>query len=350
LDADSEGIEGQYYVWTQTEINTILGSNAQLVSEHYGVTPEGNWEHGKNILMRDSSKRISDPSFNEVLADAKQKLLVVREKRIKPGLDDKIITSWNAMMTSGLADAYGVFGDERFLAAALRNMRFIESQLTIGDTLFRSFKGKRSSTTGFLDDYAHLIQAQLKLYHATFDESWIHKAAKLLRHVLNNYFDPKDGFFFYTSAESEKLIARKKEIFDNVIPSSNATMAQNFFVAGSLLDIDEWKQTAFTMTESLGHIITSEPNYMSQWAIVYTQIRRGLNEVLLTGEGVHSLRASFQKEYLPFVLMQGSAGSSDLPLFEGKTTVGAKDTIYVCYQKTCGLPVHTMEEALKQLK
>jgi uncharacterized protein YyaL (SSP411 family) len=167
---------------------------------------------------------------------------------------------------------------------------------------------------------------------------------------MENYFDPNDGFFFYTSGRSEKLIARKKEIFDNVIPSSNATMAQNLFVAGSLLDREEWKQTAFRMTESLGQIITTEPNYMSQWAIVYTQIRRGLNEVLLTGEKIHSLRAGLQRRYLPYVLLQGSAGPSDLPLFEGKPTVGAKDTIYVCYQKTCGLPVHTLDEALKQIK
>lgn len=350
LDADSEGTEGQYYIWKRPEVDAILGSNAELISEYYGVTTSGNWEHGNNILMRDTSKKISNPSFDTILADAKQKLLSVREKRIKPGLDDKIITSWNAMMISGLTDAYGVFGDERFLAAAIKNIQFIESQLTSNNTLFRSFKGKRSATRGFLDDYAHVIQAQLKLYAATFDESWVHKAAKLLQYTLENFFDPNDGFFFYTSARSEKLITRKKEIFDNVIPSSNATMAQNLFVAGSLLDKDEWKQRAFTMTESLGHIITSEPNYMSQWAIVYIQIRRGLNEVLLTGKKIHALRAELQKKYLPYVLVQGTAGTSDLPLFEGKATVGAKDTIYVCYQKTCGLPVHTLEEAFKQIK
>jgi uncharacterized protein YyaL (SSP411 family) len=349
LDADSEGVEGQYYVWKQSEITEVLGTNAEVVAEYYNVTPDGNWEHGNNILMRDVSREIPKPTFRETLADAKQKLLAIREKRIKPGLDDKIITSWNAMMICGLADAYGVFGDERFLAAALKNMNFIEDKLTSDGKLFRSYKGKRSSTPGFLDDYTYVIQAHLKLYHVTFDESWIHKAAKLIPHVLENYYDPNDGFFFYTSGYSEKLITRKKEIFDNVIPSSNSIMAQNLFTAGSLLENEDWKQKAFNMTEVLGHIITSEPNYMSQWAMAYIQIRHGMNEVLLTGKGIHSLRSALQKEYLPFVLLQGSSESSTLPLFEGKTTVGDRDTIYVCYQKTCGFPVHTLEEARKQI-
>jgi uncharacterized protein YyaL (SSP411 family) len=350
LDADSEGVEGKYYVWTRPDLDEVLGTNAELISEYYGVTADGNWEHGNNILMRDSRKQISDPSFAAILADAKQKLLTVREKRIKPGLDDKIITSWNAMMASGLVDAYSIFGDERFLAAAIKNMKFIEANLTSGNQLFRSYKNKRSSTLGFLDDYAHVIQAQLKLYHATFDETWIQKATVFIQHVLEYYHDAADGFFYYTSAQSEKLITRKKEIFDNVIPSSNSNMAQNLLIAGSLLDKEDWKQAAFTMTESLGHIITSEPNYMSQWAMVYTQVRHGLNEVVLMGKGAHSLRAAFQRQYFPFVLLQGSLSGSDLPLFEGKATVGSKDTIYVCYQKTCGLPVHTLEDAIKQIR
>ncbi|HMG89769.1 MAG TPA: thioredoxin domain-containing protein, partial [Chryseolinea sp.] len=350
LDADSEGVEGQYYVWQQSEIEEVLGPNAGAVADYYSVTANGNWEHGNNILIRNTSKEISKPPFSEILADAKQRMLAVREKRVKPGLDDKIITSWNAMMICGLVDAYSAFGDERFLAAALKNMTFIESHLSYDGKLYRSYKSKRSSTPGFLDDYAYVIQAQLNLYHVTFDESWIHKAAKLIPHVLENFYDPNDGFFFYTSAQSEKLITRKKEIFDNVIPSSNAIMAHNLFVAGSLLDNEDWKQKAFTMTEVLGQIITSEPNYMSQWAIVYIQIRHGVNEVLLTGKGIQTLRAAIQKEYRPFILLQGSSGPSSLPLFEGKTTVGDRDTIYVCYQKTCGLPVHTLEDARKQIR
>jgi len=355
LDADSEGKEGQYYVWEKSELEEILGQEEKLISSYYAVTASGNWEHGNNILKRNKTDDIflrehTVPAahWNLVLKNAKHKLLTQREKRTRPGLDDKIITAWNAMMVSGLTDAYRTFADIRFLNAALKNIRFIEKELAVGSQLYRSFKSKRSTTQGFLDDYAYVIQAQLKLYQVTFDEYWIRQAAKFIDHTLEHFYDLNDGFFYYTSAMAEKLITRKKEIFDNVIPSSNAIMAQNLFFAGTLLDKDAWIQIATAMTASLAHLIKSEPNYMSQWAIVYVEINKGMTEVLLTGPGIQPLRAELQKEFLPFTLIQGTAGSSELPLFEGKVPLQGKDTIYVCHHKTCGLPVHTLEEAKKQ--
>lgn len=355
LDADSEGMEGKYYIWNKSELEQILGMDEKLISSYYAVTERGNWEHGNNILKRNNTddiflrtQNVQPMQWNTVLKNAKHKLLTQREKRIRPGLDNKIITAWNAMTICGLTDAYRAFADIKFLNAALKNIRFIEKELVVGTQLYRSFKGKRSTTQGFLDDYAYVIQAQLRLYHVTFDEYWIHQAAKFIDHTLEHFYDPNDGFFYYTSTMSEKLITRKKEIFDNVIPSSNAIMAQNLFLTGTLLDKDEWKQIANSMAEFLAHIIKTEPNYMSQWAIVYTEINKGMNEVLLTGPGIQKLRAELQQEFLPFTLIQGSAGTSELPLFEGKVPLQGKDTIYVCHHKTCGLPVHTLEEAKKQ--
>jgi uncharacterized protein len=358
LDADSEGVEGQYYVWTKSELEQILGTDEKIISSYYGVTEEGNWEHGNNILKKSGPdnlflKELNDlkiPEWQNILRAAKDKLLAQREKRIKPGLDDKIITAWNAMSICGLTDAFKAFGDSRFLDAALKNIWFIENELTFGGVLYRSYKGKPSATQSFLDDYAYVIQAQLSLYQVTFDELWIRRAAKLMEHVIRNFYDPSDGFFFYTSIEAEKLITRKKEIFDNVIPSSNAIMARNLFHLATLLDKNEWKDIANSMTTSLSSIIISEPNYMSQWGIVATEMNKGLKEVLLTGSGVHKLRKEVQREFYPFILVQGSEGKSTLPLFEGKEPVRGKDTIYVCYQKTCQLPVHTLEEARNQLK
>jgi len=356
LDADSEGVEGQFYVWKKSEFDEILGPESEVVGKYYGVKADGNWEHGNNILIRNYSddkflgdNELQAEHWGRILDVAKQKLLLSRNKRPKPGLDDKIITAWNAMMICGLTDAYSVFGAHRLLDSALKNMKFIETSLTADEQLFRSYKGKRSMTPGFLDDYAYVIQAQLKLYHVTFDEQWIRKAEKFTVNTLKHFYDSDDGFFHYASSQSEKLIARKKEIFDNVIPSSNALMAQNLFALGSLLDKDEWKSKAAAMVDSLGQLIKSEPNYMSQWATVYTQIHKGMKEVLLSGPGVHSLRTQLQAEYLPFILLQGSSGPSELPLFEGKAAVNGLDTIYVCYQKTCGLPVHTVEEAKAQI-
>lgn len=357
LDADSEGEEGKYYVWTKAEMENILGDDAKIISSYYGVTPEGNWEHGNNILKKSGKDEtflknltpLQTAGWPTVLKKAKLKLLEHREKRVRPGLDDKIITAWNAMTVCGLTDAYRAFADNRFLDAAIKNMGFIQSELTSGDVLYRSFKGKPSSTKGFLDDYAYVIQALIKLYQVTFNEQWIQQAAKLTDHVIHYFHDPSDGFFFYTSSAAEKLITRKKEIFDNVIPSSNAIMAQNLFQLGTLLDNSGWKETAHSMVKALSHITQAEPNYMSQWAIVATEMNVGMKEVLMTGTEIHTWRKELQKDFYPFVLTQGANGKSSLPLFEGKEAINGKDTIYVCFQKTCRLPVQTLEEARNQL-
>ncbi len=220
-------------------------------------------------------------------------LLKAREGRVRPGLDDKMITAWNAMMVGGLIDAYRVFNDEIFLKSALKNVQFIEKELMEGNKLYRSYKNKRSTTAGFLDDYAFYIQALIKLYQVTFDEQWIHRAAEMMQYSLEQFFDPHDGFFFYTSSHGERLISRKKEIFDNVIPSSNAIMAQNLHHLSIFFDRDEWGKIGKSMAESLSHIIKSEPAYMSHWAIVFTEIKKGLAEIALTGKNITGLRRSF---------------------------------------------------------
>jgi uncharacterized protein len=275
--------------------------------------------------------------------------LTTRASRIRPGLDDKMITSWNAMMVGGLIDAYRIFSDEIFLNAALKNIHFLEKELIEGDQLYRSYKNKRSTTAGFLDDYAFYIQALIKLYQVTFDEHWIQRAAHLMQYAIEQFFDSHDGFFFYTSSHAERLISRKKEIFDNVIPSSNAIMAQNLNYLSIFFDRDEWANMAKAMAESLSHIIKSEPGYMSHWAIVFTEIKKGLAEVVLTGKNLSGLRSEFLQQYFPFSLLQGAEGKSDLPLLKDKVSINGKPTIYVCYNKTCKLPVHTLDEAILQL-
>jgi len=170
-----------------------------------------------------------------------------------------------------------------------------------------------------------------------------------MEHTIEQFFDPHDGFFFYTSSQGERLISRKKEIFDNVIPSSNAIMAQNLNYLSIFFDRDDWRTTAKTMTESLSHIIKSEPTYMSHWAIVFTEIKKGLAEIALTGIKIKTLRSEFLQQYFPFSIIQGTEDKSDLPLLKDKVSLNGKSTIYVCYNKTCKLPVHTLEEAKLQL-
>ncbi|WP_333821232.1 thioredoxin domain-containing protein [Ohtaekwangia sp.] len=356
LDADSEGVEGKYYCWTSDEINTLLKENAAAVSSYYSISPQGNWEHGLNILTRHHTDEVFlakeklDPlQWQDTLTRSKDILLHERGKRIKPGLDDKIITAWNAMMIVGLTDACKAFADKQFLNAAIRNMQFLENELMVGTKLYRSFKGHRSGVEGFLDDYAYVIQAYIRLYEVTFNEYWINRAALLLEFTLDKFFDAAEGYFFYTGSDAEELITRKKEIFDNVIPSSNAIMAHNLLALGTILDRDDWKERAATMTASFSHLIKGEPNYMSYWAIVYTSIRKGLVEVAIVGDDLHDIRKNLQQHFYPFALYFGTADTSTLPLLSDKTANG-QSTVYVCRNKTCQLPVHTAKEAEEQIR
>ncbi len=356
LDADSEGVEGKFYTWSKAELQEKLGDHEALISTYYGIKDQGNWEHDRNILMRNKGDQeflgehsLTVGDWKAILQKSKTILLEAREGRIRPGLDDKMITAWNAMMVSGLIDAYRVFSDEIFLDSALKNIHFLEKGLMEGNKIYRSYKNKRSTTVGFLDDYAFYIQALIKLYQVTFDEQWIHRASALMEHTIEQFFDPHDGFFFYTSSQGERLISRKKEIFDNVIPSSNAIMAQNLNYLSIFFDRDEWGKTAKAMAESLSHIIKSEPTYMSHWAIVFTEIKKGLAEIAFTGKKIKTLRSEFLQQYFPFSIIQGTEDKSDLPLLKDKVSTNGESTIYVCYNKTCKLPVHTLEEAKLQL-
>jgi len=356
LDADSEGEEGKFYVWKKDDLDHLLGDNAALISEYYSVEENGNWEHGNNILWRTHNDdaflkqhAMSSTDFSSILDNAKQVLLLNREKRPRPGLDDKAITAWNALMVCGLTDAYKAFGDNQFLFAATRNMQFLSDELTSNGRLYRSFKGKRSDVGGFLDDYAYVILACTKLYQVTFDERWLQKAHAFMTTAMDLFYDAQDGFFYYSSRQGETLIANKKEIFDNVIPSSNSVMAQNLFHLGILFDNNEWKSLADDMVSSLSHLAVREPNYMSNWAIVYTEIKKGMAEFALVGDDAETLRREFHKTFQPFTIAMGTSKESTLPLLEGKTMLQGKSTIYVCYEKTCKTPVHGLTEAVAQL-
>jgi uncharacterized protein YyaL (SSP411 family) len=344
LDADSEGEEGKFYVWTHDEISTLLGSEAAALIDYFDVTPEGNWEHGKNILKRQSER---EP--NEKLGESINILLGVRNARIKPGLDDKILTGWNAMTIQGLTDAYKAFGDKYFLSMAERAIGFIEANLISENKIYRSYKGRCSATIGFLDDYAFLIQAYTSLYQATFNESYLSKAEHWCEVTLTDFFDPSENYFYFNSNFAEQLIARKKEIFDNVIPSSNAMMARNLYQLGTLLGKSEWRDLAGTMVARLSSLIESEPIYMCHWAVLATEISMPSIEVVIVGTNAEQLRIELAQHYLPFATFAGAINKSELPLLTGREASDEKTKIYVCQNMTCQLPVDSVKAALIQL-
>ncbi len=355
LDADSEGEEGKFYTWTWDELMTVLAHN-DITPEYFQATHQGNWEHGRNILVRTenvlkfmSDHHINKNDFNIHINNGKKKLLEARSHRIRPGLDDKVLTGWNAMMVLGLIDAYKAFGDEKFLSLAQKNISFLEKHLMDEGRVFRVFKNKRSSTEGFLEDYAFLIQAYSALYQVTFQEGWLNKAAEWTVYVREHFYDEDDGYFHFSSKDAEKLIARRKEIFDNVIPASNSVMAKNLYHLGILLDKDDWKALAMDMTSRLASLIESEPGYASNWGILFSEITNGMSEVVIVGKDAQKLRMEFHLHHQPFALTLGTATKSELPLLKDRGQKEGKTMIYVCMNKTCKLPVETVEAAIKQL-
>jgi uncharacterized protein YyaL (SSP411 family) len=348
LDADSEGVEGKFYTWTLQEIKDALGEHSDLAIDFYQIEKEGNWEHDQNILIRKDSTPNSEIANQIKLIN--DRLLSTREKRTRPGLDDKILAGWNAMTISGLVDAYKAFSDNNFLQMAEKAMSFIENNLIAGKKLYRSFKKKHSTTEAFLEDYAFLIQAYINLYQVTFNEDYLSKATTWCVYVEENFYDKNENYFHFTGKNSERLIARKKELFDNVIPGSNSVMARTLFALGTIMDNQEWITKAHSMLNKISAVVITEPSYMSNWGILLTETIKGFNEVVIMGKDAKRVRKELHEHYQPFSVLMGSEKTIDLPLLRDRSPKQDETMIYVCYQKTCKLPVTSVEQALSQLE
>jgi uncharacterized protein YyaL (SSP411 family) len=263
FDADSAGDEGLYYKWTKQEIESILGEDAELFSVAYGVTAAGNFHHSNILIRSTTSEQLvslfsSDVQTIELkIENAKQKLIGIRKQRVKPGLDDKIILSWNSMMISALVEAYQTFGANRYLEIALECANYILKYHSNDAELKRIFCKGKLSVNGLLEDYAHLIKAYLSIYKVTLNQSWIKKAEQLVNSVITNFYSESSGMFFYAHKQDDKLIARKMDLTDGVMPSSGSIMAQSLFELGTLTRNNDFiamsTQMIANITESLEH-------------------------------------------------------------------------------------------------
>lgn len=251
-------------------------------------------------------------------------------------------------MLSGLLAAYRAFGEAELLELALRNAEFLEQNLRHGPRLYRTWKNGRATINGFLEDYALVIEAYVSLYEATFIESWLHEAETLTSYVLANFFDPAEQQFFYTDASAEPLIARKKELFDNVIPGSNSVMAHNLLRLGRHLERTQYQDLATAMLSQVQALVVKEPQHLTNWASLYVALLRPGAEVAISGPRAEQFRRELSQHFLPNDILAGTLATSGLPLLQSRAAT-AKTTIYVCRHRACKLPVHTVAEALGQL-
>ncbi|MFN3194487.1 MAG: thioredoxin domain-containing protein [Chlorobiota bacterium] len=354
LNADSEGEEGKFYVWEYDKIYKLLSKDEfDLLESYYGLTEEGNWEDGKNILhsnwtLSEFSEHndLDSDKVTEAMQSAHRKLMAHRDTRVRPSTDDKIITSWNAMMISGLVTAYTAFGDEKYMQLALRNAEFIKTKLIHDNgNLHRSYKNGESKINGFLDDYALLSRAYLDLYQSTFDKKWLDLSEQLIGQIMSNFLDEESGFYKYKSTKDTPLAAETMELQDNVIPASNSVVAHLLFDLGHILYNDDYIRKAENMAATMLSSVERSPSFHSNWAKLIGKLQHGIYEVAIMGSDARKLAHQMQSHYLPNALFLGGT-EENLPLLKGKQPEGTM--IYVCKDKVCNMPVESVEEALKQ--
>ena len=362
IDADSlneknELEEGTYYAWTKKELQKILKIDFELFSDYYNINSYGFWEHKNYHLIKNSSdedfcKKHNVPisEFKSKVSNWKSTLLKERSKRKYPRLDDKILTAWNGIMLKGYIDAYRVFNEGRFLKIALKNALFLASKMIKEDgTLFRNYKNNNATINGYLEDYAAIIDAYIALYEITLDEKWLLISKNLTDTCFDYFFDIKSKMFFFTSNKDEKLITRKIETEDNVMPSSNSIMAKNLFKLSHYFDNEYYLKISKQMLHNMTDTIQNFGSGFSNWLDLYANFSENFFEIAISGKNATKKILEMHKEYIPNKLICGSTKDSDLPLLKNRN-IKEKTLIYVCRNNTCKRPTEDAKKAIYQIK
>lgn len=360
FDADSingngKKEEGAFYVWKKQELEEVFGSDFPLFGEIFNVNDFGFWENGNYVLIQNQPLEEIAKTFNLSISEVKEKkiyfektLVEIREQRPKPQLDDKIITSWNAMTARGFIEAYKALGNKKYLEIAQKNINFIKQKLwSDNGSLFRTYKNNTPKINGFLEDYAFVIDALIGLYEVTLEENHLVEAKQLTDYVLENFYDSEKGFFRFTSREDAALVSENYEIEDNVIDSSNSVMAQNLYVLSIYFSSTFYEDIAQKMTKTIVSNI-DYPSAFSGWLNVYLDFNIPQKEVAVTGDKALEYVNVINRNYFPHIVISGAEKQSKLPFLKGKFTAN-KLHFFVCENRICHLPLQSIEETIKKL-
>jgi hypothetical protein len=352
-DADSEGVEGKFFVWDKSEIESILGSEADLFCSFYGVSAEGNWEE-KNILWRPVAAETFALEIRQEVAWLKNRLLAARKKlfdsrenRVHPGLDDKVILGWNALMITAYVAAYTALGHDSYKTAAVRNLEFLFMTLAppepVAGAGLHVWKDGRAQYPAFLDDYAFFIAALIDVYEISFEDKYLVAAIKYTEYVLSYFQDAETGLFFMTESGQQDIIMRKKDLYDNATPSGNSTMALNFQRLGLIADRPDWREKARNMTGAVRESVEKYPLSFERWASAMLFETYPAVEIAVVGHNAEKKALALQQVFLPNKVVAAASGpTASWPLLAGKE--GAEDAlIYVCRDYACQQPVTTLE-------
>ena len=351
-DADSEGVEGKFYVWEREEFLETVGEDGELLARYFNVTDYGNWEH-HNILnvprppeLFCKLEKISEKDLESKVAAALPKLYAARDQRVHPGRDEKILTDWNGLALRAFADAAAAFGRDDYRKVAEANAAFIFEKLWDGEHFLHSFKDGRARFNAYLDDYANVADGLLSLYQLTFDERWLRRSESLAQLIIDRFADEEHGGFYFTARNHEELIARTKDFFDNATPSGNSVAADVLLRLAALLGRDDFRKQA---EQTFGAVQAHLAQYASGFGRMLAAVDFAIGpsaEIALVG-GTGEFLFSYRKQYLPRTVI--AAGESDIALLRGRKATGGKPTAFICENLTCKQPVTDVSEFEKLL-
>jgi hypothetical protein len=361
LDADSLNEkqhleEGAFYVWKEKTLQNILKEDFELFRQVFNVNEFGYWEENNYVLIQNQELEAiaiqNNITHSELQSKKKaweQLLFIEREKRSKPRLDDKALTSWNAIMLKGFVDAYKAFGDANYLEIAIKNATFIiEKQWTAEGNLYHNYKNGKSTINGYLEDYCFVIDAFIALYEVTIDEKWLQNAKQLTDYCFDTFYDEKSGFFAFTSKIDAPLITTHFETEDNVIPASNSVMANNLFKLSVYFHNPYYETICMKMLQQIIPNIDYPSGY-SNWLNVFMNYSKQNKELGVCGEKALEYTTKINQHYFPNIVIAGTKSTTSLPFLKDRF-VENKTLFYVCQNQTCLLPTPNFEEVLERFE
>ena len=340
-DADSEGEEGKFFVWSVEEIGEILGNDAEEFCEYYDVTAGGNFE-GHNIL------NVKNPVAIAPGSDLKQKLFDVREKRIKPGRDEKVLTSWNGLMLAAFADAAGVLGNDDYLQIAKRNAEFLMAEMQNGGRLYRTWKDGAAKLNGYVEDYANVADGLIVLYQVSGEVKYLSEAKRLADLMITEFWDEDNGGFFFTSNDHEELVVRNKDFYDNATPSGNSVAADVLLRLAKLTGDDKYDRFAVSVLRLAASQIRRHAQGFGR-ALSALEFHLGkTKEIVVIGEKGNEMEQDILRRYLPDAVTvlssDTNADANTVPLVKDRGMLDGKTAVYVCEDFVCQRPVTEVEE------
>jgi uncharacterized protein YyaL (SSP411 family) len=346
-DADSEGVEGKFYVWDRDEFLEVVGTDGELLARYFNVTDYGNWEH-HNILnvprppeLFCKLEKITEEELGAKVRTALPRLYTAREKRVRPGRDEKILTDWNGLALRAFADAAAFLERDDYRKVAEDNAAFLFEKLWDGLRLLHSFKDGRARFNAYLDDYANVADGLLALYQLTFNEQWLRRAESLAQIIMERFTDDEQGGFYFTALDHEELITRTKDFFDNATPSGNSVAADVLLRLSAILGRDDFRRQAertFGAVEN--HLAPYASGFGRMLAAVDFSIGPSMEIALVGGAG--NFLSAYRKRYLPRTVI--AAGESDIALLRDRKPTNGKPTAYVCENLSCKQPVTDVAE------